>query len=130
MPKLIIKILPILLLPLAITGCVSTEDQQAADRQKCSSYGFAPGTDAFANCMMNSDWKRDDDQRQTMQSLEQQDRRDRQRLNQLDNTAGTSAGMIDNRPQFDKDGNPNFDTQGNYIGCHGVGCQVDNPDSN
>ncbi len=130
MPKLIIKILPILLLPLAITGCVSTEDQQAADRQKCSSYGFAPGTDAFANCMMNRDWKRDDDQRQTMQSLEQQDRRDRQRLNQLDNTAGTSAGMIDNRPQFDKDGNPNFDTQGNYIGCHGVGCQVDNPDSN
>lgn len=36
---------------------------------------------------------------------------------------------IDNRPQFDKEGNPNFDTKGNYQGCHGVGCDVDDPDS-
>ncbi len=36
---------------------------------------------------------------------------------------------IDTRPQFDRDGNPNFDTHGNYIGCHGLGCQVDNPDN-
>ncbi|AZN68923.1 DUF3011 domain-containing protein [Acinetobacter haemolyticus] len=36
--------------------------------------------------------------------------------------------VIDNRPQFDKDGNPNFDTHGNWIGCHGMGCEVDNPD--
>ena len=35
---------------------------------------------------------------------------------------------IDTRPQFDKNGNPNFDTEGNYQGCHGVGCLVDNPD--
>lgn len=36
---------------------------------------------------------------------------------------------IDTRPQFDREGNPNFDTHGNYIGCHGLGCQVDNPDN-
>jgi len=36
---------------------------------------------------------------------------------------------IDNRTQFDREGNPNFDPQGNYIGCHGVGCEVDNPDN-
>ncbi len=35
---------------------------------------------------------------------------------------------IDPTPQFDRDGNPNFDTHGNYQGCHGVGCGVDNPD--
>lgn len=35
---------------------------------------------------------------------------------------------IDTRPQFDRDGNPNFDTHGNYQGCHGAGCLVDNPD--
>lgn len=35
---------------------------------------------------------------------------------------------IDPTPQFDRDGNPNFDTHGNYQGCHGVGCMVDNPD--
>jgi hypothetical protein len=31
--------------------------------------------------------------------------------------------------KFDKDGNPNFDAEGNYIGCHGNGCNVDNPDA-
>jgi hypothetical protein len=36
--------------------------------------------------------------------------------------------VIDDRPQFDKDGNPNFDTRGRYIGCRGVGCEVDDPD--
>ncbi len=35
---------------------------------------------------------------------------------------------IDDRPQFDGEGNPNFDTQGNYQGCHGIGCEVDQPD--
>jgi hypothetical protein len=25
-------------------------------------------------------------------------------------------------------GNPNFDKQGNYQGCHGIGCEVDTPD--
>lgn len=35
---------------------------------------------------------------------------------------------IDDRPQFDKDGNPNFDRRGRYIGCRGIGCEVDDPD--
>ncbi|WP_349366036.1 MAG: hypothetical protein ABL311_16345 [Nitratireductor rhodophyticola] len=35
---------------------------------------------------------------------------------------------IDDRPQFDREGNPNFDEHGNYQGCHGIGCQVDDPD--
>jgi len=40
----------------------------------------------------------------------------------------TDDSSIDTRPQFDRNGNPNFDTHGNYQGCHGVGCQVDTPD--
>ncbi len=36
---------------------------------------------------------------------------------------------IDDRPQYDKNGEPNFDTDGNYIGCHGIGCIVDDPDN-
>lgn len=36
---------------------------------------------------------------------------------------------IDTRPQFDRQGEPNFDTHGNYQGCHGAGCLVDNPDA-
>lgn len=47
----------------------------------------------------------------------------------VDNPDQASSDQIDTRPQFDKDGNPNFDTKGNHQGCHGVGCDVDNPDS-
>lgn len=36
---------------------------------------------------------------------------------------------VDTTPQFDRDGNPNFDVHGNYQGCHGMGCLVDNPDN-
>ncbi|WP_214477085.1 YgdI/YgdR family lipoprotein [Mesorhizobium sp. dw_380] len=36
--------------------------------------------------------------------------------------------MIDDRPQYDRNGNPNFDARGRYIGCHGLGCKVDDPD--
>lgn len=35
---------------------------------------------------------------------------------------------IDDRPQYDRNGNPNFDTRGRYIGCRGLGCKVDDPD--
>ncbi|MHC1551508.1 DUF3011 domain-containing protein [Phyllobacterium sp. K27] len=35
---------------------------------------------------------------------------------------------VDDRPQFDKEGEPNFDTHGNYQGCHGAGCLVDDPE--
>lgn len=31
--------------------------------------------------------------------------------------------------KFDKDGNPNYDYEGNYIGGHGLGTTVDNPDA-
>ena len=36
--------------------------------------------------------------------------------------------VIDDRPQFDREGNPNFDEDGNYQGCRGIGCEVDDPD--
>lgn len=42
----------------------------------------------------------------------------------------SGSDAIDTRPSFDKQGNPNFDTQGNWIGCHGVGCDVDPPSDN
>ncbi|MEI5681829.1 hypothetical protein G6N74_25905 [Mesorhizobium sp. CGMCC 1.15528] len=39
----------------------------------------------------------------------------------------TDDQTIDKRPQYDRNGNPNFDTRGRYIGCHGIGCKVDAP---
>ncbi|MEP7452810.1 hypothetical protein [Phyllobacterium sp. SB3] len=116
----------IALVPLAVAGCVSSEDQQATNQDKCASYGYRQGTNRFADCMMDQDQKRADDQQRTMDDLERQDRRDRRRAKDFESTAGSS--IIDDRPQYDKDGNPNFDTQGNYQGCHGIGCKVDNPD--
>lgn len=128
MPNFRKSYLLIALAPLAIAGCVSSEDQRAMDQDKCASYGYRQGTDRFADCMMDQDQQRADDQRSTMNSLEQQDRRDRRRMEDFNSTA--SSSLIDDRPQYDKDGNPNFDTQGNYQGCHGIGCTVDNPDAN
>jgi hypothetical protein len=40
----------------------------------------------------------------------------------------TDDQTIDTRPQFDRNGNPNFNKHGRYIGCHGIGCRVDDPD--
>jgi hypothetical protein len=112
------------LVPLAFAGCVSAEDQRAMDQDKCTSYGYRPGSNRFADCMMDQDQQRADDQRRTMESLERQDRKDKARRDALN----SSASVIDDRPQYDKDGNPNFDTRGNYQGCRGIGCEVDNPD--
>ncbi|MCR6650566.1 MAG: hypothetical protein NVV73_03220 [Cellvibrionaceae bacterium] len=124
MPKLTIKLLPLLFLPLAVAGCVSTEDQRAMDQDKCSSFGFQMGTDAFANCMMQQNAQRDEDERRSLDRIEAQERRDRERRE----ARRADDSYIDPRPSFDRDGNPNFDTEGNYQGCHGIGCEVDNPD--
>lgn len=36
--------------------------------------------------------------------------------------------LDDDTPQFDTQGEANFDEDGNYQGCHGVGCLVDDPE--
>ncbi|MGJ7605188.1 hypothetical protein ACSFA7_12645 [Variovorax sp. LT1R20] len=40
------------------TACVSPQEIAAADKRTCAGYGFAEGTDAFANCMMQADQNR------------------------------------------------------------------------
>ena len=40
----------------------SPAEQHAMDEQKCSGFGFPPGTDAFANCMMKTTQQREADQ--------------------------------------------------------------------
>lgn len=34
-----------------LTGCASPAEIRQADANQCNGYGFAPGTDAHANCM-------------------------------------------------------------------------------
>jgi outer membrane murein-binding lipoprotein Lpp len=44
-----------------LAGCGPTaEEQRAADQQKCSGFGFQPGTQAFAHCMMEIYTQRED----------------------------------------------------------------------
>lgn len=40
---------------MALAGCVSTQDPIVEDRSRCDGYGFARGTDAYANCVMTAD---------------------------------------------------------------------------
>ncbi|MEN5106057.1 hypothetical protein ACFW0F_09245 [Brucella anthropi] len=109
--------------PLAIAGCVTADEVY---QDTCTSFGFRPGTDAFANCMMEQSARHDEDEQRAQDRIYAQEQRDRERKRER---RRREERQIDTRPQFDKDGNPNFDTQGNYVGCHGVGCEVDNPDN-
>lgn len=47
-----------LLIGLACSGCVTTEDLRAADEARCRSYGFRALGDAFANCLLQLDLDR------------------------------------------------------------------------
>lgn len=123
MPVLKLRYMLLALVPLAVAGCITAEEE---DQNNCSSYGFRTGTDAYANCMMEQSVRREEKYRRWDAERHAQEERDRQRKKERKRR---EQSQIDTRPQFDRDGNPNFDTQGNYQGCHGVGCDVDNPDS-
>ncbi|WP_348639330.1 hypothetical protein [Aquamicrobium sp. LC103] len=94
------------------------------DQEKCASFGYRPGTDNFANCMMVQNSQRAEEEERSLDRMAAQEQRDRDRRE----ARRRDDSDIDTRPSFDRDGNPNFDTQGNYQGCHGIGCEVDNPD--
>lgn len=41
-----------LLLGLALSGCVTKQEIDAADDQECVELGFVPGTEAYGNCRL------------------------------------------------------------------------------
>jgi hypothetical protein len=43
---------------LLLAGCMTVEEQRAADEAKCRSYGFMRRNDAFAECMQRLDLAR------------------------------------------------------------------------
>jgi hypothetical protein len=55
----------VLTLALLSAGCAGQSDRRSQDEANCDSYGFARGTDGYANCLMTADrdWKRDQDRR-------------------------------------------------------------------
>lgn len=43
-------VLLFMILAVALSGCVSEAELEVQDIQKCKSFGFKPGTEAFAKC--------------------------------------------------------------------------------
>lgn len=54
---------------MALAGCSSTaEERRLADENACRGYGFAVGSDAFANCLLQLDLDRRESRRQQLNS--------------------------------------------------------------
>ena len=45
-------------LTVLLSGCLTSEQQRAADEERCRSYGFKHRNDAFAECMQRLDLAR------------------------------------------------------------------------
>jgi hypothetical protein len=54
-----------------LAGCVSPEEQASMDRQRCVGFGFAPGSDSFANCMMQTSQQRQAEQAASQRQADQ-----------------------------------------------------------
>ncbi len=47
----LVSCLAVATLALALSGCMTAQEQRAADEAKCRSYGFKHDNDAFAECL-------------------------------------------------------------------------------
>jgi hypothetical protein len=59
-----------LIVCVAACAGVTPEQQHAMDQQTCASYGFKPDSDRFADCMMQSNQRREDKQTAKQQQRE------------------------------------------------------------
>lgn len=51
-------VLPAMVLAVVLSGCMTPEQQRAADEERCRSYGFTKRNDAFAECLQRLDLAR------------------------------------------------------------------------
>lgn len=73
-----VKVTGILILTLLLAGCVSPEQQEAADKNQCMKFGFRAGSDGFATCMMSLSTNR-----QAMMQKSMDDQSDRYQQRQI-----------------------------------------------
>lgn len=66
-----------------LLGCVSAEEQRAMDLQRCGGFGFAPGSDGMANCLLSVTQQREAEAAAERRAFEQNrlisDQRNRER---------------------------------------------------
>ncbi|CAO4163413.1 hypothetical protein [Methylorubrum populi] len=99
---------------LMLSACVSAKEQRAMDLGQCADFGFQPGTDAFAQCMMDVSQQREMMQQNRLlaqqaqlaaRNREEESRRDLYRALSLQRTGdknfpvcgASSAGGLDAR---------------------------------
>lgn len=58
------RLAALLALAASLAGCTSIAERRTYDVARCQSYGFRPGTDAFAGCLQNIDLDRSADRRE------------------------------------------------------------------
>jgi hypothetical protein len=78
---------------LLLTGCgPNPAEQRAMDQQKCGSYGFNPGTEAFADCMMTVTQQREAEHTADTRAWQDRQAKDAQARRNQD-TAGVSGSQ-------------------------------------
>lgn len=58
MSTMLIRLAALAAIALFLAGCQTAAEMRANDENKCRSYGFRPGTDAFAECLQRIDLDR------------------------------------------------------------------------
>ncbi|MFZ5683400.1 MAG: hypothetical protein ACOY9C_02065 [Pseudomonadota bacterium] len=53
--KRLARSVALVVVPVALSGCITAAEMAARHRQACLTYGFTPGTDAYANCLLQLD---------------------------------------------------------------------------
>jgi hypothetical protein len=121
-----------------------------ADMRKCTHFGFKQGTEAFANCMLQLETNRSQVQAAATHAhglrdsaaIQAQAARDiasqQATVDVGTGEAGFASvlgramtapqGSTEPPPAYDRYGRANYDDAGNYIGAHGIGALVDDPD--
>jgi hypothetical protein len=121
-----------------------------ADIRKCSHFGFQQGTAPFANCLLQLETNRSQMQAAATHAhglrdaaaIQAQAARDVASQNVAVNLGTGEAGFASvlgramvapqgsttPPPEYDRYGRANYDSDGNYIGGHGIGTLVDDPD--
>ena len=65
MSKMLVRFAALTATALFLAGCQTAAEVRANDEAKCRSYGFRPGTDAFAECLQRIDLDRRADLRRS-----------------------------------------------------------------
>lgn len=75
-----------------LAACGPTaEEQRVMDMRSCGGFGFAPGTDGFANCMLNVTQQREAQQAADRRASQERQARDAQARQIRDAAAAASA---------------------------------------